>query len=30
VIADTITALTVWGTIAALFMVTMFCLWWDK
>jgi hypothetical protein len=30
VIADTITVLTVWGTIAALFTVTMVYLWWDR
>lgn len=29
-IADTITALTVWGTIAGLFAVTMVYLWWDR
>ena len=27
---DIITALTVWGTIAGLFTVTMFYLWWDR
>jgi hypothetical protein len=30
VIADTITALTVWGMIAALFTVSMVYLWWDR